>query len=95
LPDVVLPDIWMPQRDGFEAAEAIKHRASAPGPFILAYTCAEKRFVMANPAAGAWTGTAGKVPLLLNLLSSCGARARRLRALTGARVARQGNEEPH
>jgi two-component system OmpR family response regulator len=51
LPDVVLLDIWMPQRDGFETAEAIKHCAPAPGPFILAYTCADKQFVMANPAS--------------------------------------------
>ncbi|KAA1015229.1 response regulator [Paraburkholderia panacisoli] len=51
LPDVVLLDIWMPQRDGFETADAIKHCAPAPGPFILAYTCADRRFVMTNPAS--------------------------------------------
>ncbi|MFM0632199.1 response regulator [Paraburkholderia xenovorans] len=55
-PDVVLLDIWMPQRDGFETAEAIKHCARAPGPFILAYTCADKRFVMANLASRSLDG---------------------------------------
>jgi DNA-binding response OmpR family regulator len=56
LPDVVLLDIWMPQRDGFETAEAIKHCALTPGPFILAYTCADERFVMANPACRSLDG---------------------------------------
>lgn len=56
LPDVVLLDIWMPQRDGFETAEAIRHCALVPGPFILAYTCADKRLVMANPASRSFDG---------------------------------------
>lgn len=56
IPDVVLLDIWMPQRDGFETAEAIKHCAPAPSPFILAYTCADKRFVKANPASRSLDG---------------------------------------
>lgn len=54
-PDVVLLDIWMPQRDGFETAEAIKRYAPAP-PFILAYTCADKPFVMGNPAGRSLDG---------------------------------------
>ncbi|HEX7911665.1 MAG TPA: response regulator [Paraburkholderia sp.] len=56
LPDLVLLDIWMPQRDGFDTAEAIRHCVLAPGPYILAYTCAEKRLVMANPASGSLDG---------------------------------------
>jgi CheY-like chemotaxis protein len=59
-PDVVLLDIWMPQRDDFETAESIKHRAPAPGHFILAHTCADKRFLIANPASRSLDRYCGK-----------------------------------
>jgi CheY-like chemotaxis protein len=56
LPDVVLLDVWMPQRDGFETAEAIKRCAPAPGPFVVAYTCADETWVMGNPASKSFDG---------------------------------------
>ncbi|MFP3647689.1 response regulator [Paraburkholderia sp. SIMBA_054] len=56
LPDLVLLDIWMPQRDGFETAEAIRHCVPAPRPLVLAYTCAEEQFVMANAASESFDG---------------------------------------
>ncbi|EIM95913.1 response regulator receiver protein [Paraburkholderia hospita] len=56
LPDVVLLDVWMPQRDGFETAEAIQRCAPAPRPFVVAYTCADEEFVMANPASNCFDG---------------------------------------
>lgn len=78
LPDVVLLDIWMPQRDGFETAGAIRHCALVPGPFILAYTCADKRFVMENPASRSLDGYCSKgtsPPELVSIVRSLCAAA--------------------
>ncbi|AUT76569.1 two-component system response regulator [Paraburkholderia hospita] len=70
LPDVVLLDVWMPQRDGFETAEAIRRCAPGPGPVIVAYTCADEAFVMANPASKSFDGYCrkGTSPLELVLI---------------------------
>jgi two-component system OmpR family response regulator len=94
LPDVVLLDIWMPQRDGFETAEAIKNCALAPGPFILAYTCAEKRFVMANPASRSLDGYCRKGTSPPELVSIVRSVHNGSFAQVSSRVARQQNDEP-
>jgi two-component system OmpR family response regulator len=68
LPDLVLLDIWMPQRDGFETSDAIKHCIPAPRPLVLAYTCAGEQFVMANAASKSFDGYCRKGTYLPELV---------------------------
>ncbi|MBN3760546.1 response regulator [Burkholderia sp. Ac-20365] len=51
MPDVVLLDIRMPQRDGFSTAEAIWNCTPDKRPYLLAFTAADRQFVMNNPAS--------------------------------------------
>lgn len=51
MPDVVLLDIWMPQRDGFSTAEAIRKCMPRNRPYVIAFTAADRAFVMGNPAS--------------------------------------------
>lgn len=63
IPDVVLMDIWMPQRDGFETAEAINIVLRL---LVLSYWLTHaliNDLLWQIQPAGAWTGTAGKVPV--------------------------------
>jgi two-component system, OmpR family, response regulator len=59
-PDVVLLDILMPQRDGFETAHAMRQYSSAAGMLIVAYTGADKDVIERNPYSVEFDGYARK-----------------------------------
>lgn len=60
LPDVVLLDIFMPQRDGFETAHAMRQYLPASGMLIVAYTATDKELIEKNPYSVEFDGYARK-----------------------------------
>jgi two-component system, OmpR family, response regulator len=56
VPDVVLLDLMMPQRDGFDTARGIRESATASGVFICAYTAKHDGFIARSPDRALFDG---------------------------------------
>ena len=72
IPDVVLLDLMMPQRDGFVTARAIRENPSMPGVFICAYTGRDEVLITRSPEGNLFDGYVRKgtsPPTLLSYLN--------------------------
>lgn len=75
IPDVVLLDLMMPQRDGFTTARAIRQYPPTSGAFICAYTAREEALITRSDEGSLFDGYVRKgasPPSLLSWLNQLG-----------------------
>ncbi|SAK57457.1 response regulator [Caballeronia catudaia] len=81
VPDVILLDLMMPQRDGFDTARAIRESAAASGAFICAYTAKHDAFITRSPDSALFDGyfrkgaSPDRLVAFLRHLSFCDSKA--------------------